>query len=145
MGFPSMLSFSNSPILSIKHNISRAWDRCSCPAVISYASVPCKHMLQTQGQNSTVLGKAGAHCVGNVAGSLASPAFHWGSETSCYGQQRDKKKNKKSSFHFRDTNFLHRQNRWQIQGKRTRKPVSARAARASGLQWILIDMDWWKT
>lgn len=88
MGFPSTLSFSNSPILSIKHNTSRARDRCSCPAVISYASVPCKHMLQSQGQNSTALGKAGAHCVGNVAG----PVFHWGSETSCHGQHRDKKK-----------------------------------------------------
>lgn len=80
MVFLSTLSFTDLPILCIKRKISRGQDRYSCPAVISYASVPCKHVLQTPGHSGTALGKTEEHCIRNAVASLASPAFHQISE-----------------------------------------------------------------
>lgn len=74
---PSMLTFTNLPTLSIKHKISGAGDRCSCPAAISYASVPGKRVLGAAGQSSTARGKAEEPGVGNVAASPATPAPLW--------------------------------------------------------------------
>lgn len=79
-----MLSFTNLTILSIKRKISKAWDRCSCPAMISYVSVPCKHMCRTPGQRGTVLGKAEQHCLGNAVAirflSLGEDKLPWMAE-----------------------------------------------------------------
>lgn len=79
-----MLSFTNLTILSIKHKISKAWDRCSCPAMISYVSVPCKHMCRTPGQRGTVLGKAEQHRLRNTVAirflSLGADKLPWMAE-----------------------------------------------------------------
>lgn len=92
MVFPSMLSFTNLPILSIKHKISKAHDRCSCTAVISYALCAlqtCAPDPQTK-QHSSGKGRGALHqkCGGQPGKPSVSSDFWASADTSCHGWWR---------------------------------------------------------
>lgn len=99
--------------------------------MISYASVPCKHVLQTPGHSGTALGKTEEHCIRNAVASLASPAFHQISEPQQRQAAMDGRRvHKWCLFHFRgaghpQADFLDRQRESKTgTGKKEQKTTS---------------------